>query len=92
MYNSFSSRNRVALGSGNCNVQCIRIGQWNSQSLAPKKLEFETLLDQEKISVCVLSETWLDYGTNLRINGYNIYRNDRDDGYGGVAVIIRHSI
>lgn len=28
----------------------------------------------------------------LRIHGYSIFRNDRDDGYGGVAIVVHNSI
>lgn len=70
----------------------INIVQWNSQSLMPKRQEFELLLNQEKICICIVSETWLEPSVRLRISNYNIYRNDRPDGYGGVALIIHKSI
>ncbi|CAH0725693.1 unnamed protein product, partial [Brenthis ino] len=46
----------------------------------------------EKIHIAVLSETWLNSNVNFRISGYNIVREDRDDGYGGVAIIVHASI
>lgn len=73
-------------------VQCLNIAQWNSQSLMPKKPEFELLLSQEKIGICLLSETWLDQDTNLRISNYNVFRKDRTDSYGGVAIVVHKSI
>lgn len=83
---------QTALGLGSPTAQYLNIGQWNSRSLMPKKQEFDVLLNQEKISICLLSETWLCSETKLRINGYNIYRKDRCDDYGGVAIVVHHSI
>lgn len=70
----------------------LNVLQWNAQSLQSKMTEFETLLNQEKIHIAVVSETWFDPEKAIRLSGYNIYRADRDDGYGGVAVFTHHSI
>ena len=76
----------------NSKTHTVNILQWNAQSLRPKLTEFELLLNQEKIHIAIVSETWLDPNSYLRISGYQIYRLDRSDGYGGVAVIIHWSI
>lgn len=55
---------------------------------AAKLRELELLLSQEKVHICIISETWLEPDSALRISGYNIYRQDRFDSYGGVAVLI----
>lgn len=73
-------------------LNSVNIIQWNCQSLQPKLIEFELLLSQEKVHIAILSETWLDPDTPLRISGYSIHRQDRDDGYGGVAIILHSSI
>lgn len=73
-------------------AQFINIAQWNSQSLMPKKPELELLLCQEKIGICLLSETWLDCDTNLRLSNFNVFRKDRVDSYGGVAILVHKSI
>lgn len=70
----------------------LNIFQWNSQSLRPKLDEFSCLLHQEKIHVAIISETWLEPESSLRISEYNIHRIDRPDSYGGVAIITHKSI
>ncbi|CAH2094223.1 unnamed protein product [Euphydryas editha] len=70
----------------------LNIIQWNCQSLTSKGLTLEQLLTIEKIHIAALNETWLDARTDFRINGYNIFRKDRNDGYGVVAVMTHHSI
>lgn len=70
----------------------INILQWNAQSLRPKSTEFEALLNQEKIHIAIISETWFDPDSTFRLSGYNIFRVDRDDGYGGTAVLTHYSV
>lgn len=70
----------------------INIIQWNAQSLRPKKWEFEALLNQEKVHIAVLSETWLEEDAMITFSGYNLYRKDREDSYGGVAILVHNSI
>lgn len=50
------------------------------------------MLSQEKIHIAIISETWLEPDSSLRISGYNIFREDRDDGYGGISIIAHHSV
>lgn len=66
--------------------------QWNAQSIRPKSTSFEQLLIQEKVHIAVLCETWLEKESNFNITGYNIFRLDRQDGYGGVAIFAHISI
>lgn len=70
----------------------INILQWNAQSLRPKAIDFEALLNQEKVHIAIINETWFDPESNFRISGYNIFRGDRDDGYGGVAILTHWSL
>ena len=72
--------------------QFINILQWNSQSLRPKQVDFDTLLNREKVHIALLSETWLEEDTPIYLRGYNICRKDRYDSYGGVAVIVHKSL
>lgn len=65
---------------------------WNSQSLRPKLSSFENVLVQENIHIAVVCETWLEPESRLKVRDYNIYRSDRDDSYGGVAVFTHKSI
>lgn len=66
--------------------------QWNSQSLRSKLISFENMLCSQKIHIALISETWLNMASTISVSGYNIYRCDRNDGYGGVAIIVHKSI
>lgn len=70
----------------------INIIQWNAQSLKPKLVSFEAILNQEKVHIGIISETWLNSNININLSGYNVYRQDRLDSYGGVAVIVHKSL
>lgn len=70
----------------------LNILQWNSQSIRPKITEFESLLFKDQIHIAIICETWLEEHSFLNISQYNIYRKDRADGYGGVAIIVHKSI
>lgn len=70
----------------------INIIQWNCQSIRPKSMSLESLLTQEKVHIAVLSETWLEPDSYFHINGYNTFRLDRLDGYGGVAILTHKSV
>lgn len=70
----------------------INILQWNAQSLRPKLVDFTALLSTENIHVAIVSETWLDEEFPLYISGFNVYRNDRYDSYGGVAIIVHKTL
>ena len=44
------------------------------------------------MTILIIAETWLKPDTQIRVAGYNTYRMDRDDHYGGVLIWIHHSI
>lgn len=70
----------------------LNIFQWNSQSVRPKRIEFEQLLCSEKVHIAAISETWLNTESTFKISSYNIYRQDREDSYGGVAIFTHNSV
>lgn len=65
---------------------------WNAQSLRPKLPAFDSLLIQEKVHIACINETWLEPESPLHIRNFNIFRCDRDDSYGGVAVCTHQSV
>lgn len=68
-----------------------KVIQWNCQSLKNKKHELIQLINyQEPFLVC-LQETWLRQESMFKIPGYSCLREDRPDGYGGVAILIKNS-
>lgn len=68
------------------------IAHWNAQSLRPKLIDFENFLCLSRIHIAAVSETWLEPGSNLSIKDYTVYRNDRDDSYGGIIILTHRSI
>lgn len=70
----------------------INILQWNSQSAKPKQVELEQFLCSESIHIAALCETWLNCEIDFKINGYNVFRQDRLDSYGGVAILVHKSV
>ena len=53
------------------------------------------MLKEHDIDIIGLSETWLDKTishSEVNINGYNIFRNDRDVNGGGVAIYVKASL
>lgn len=70
----------------------LNILQWNCRSLRSKLISLTNLLLQEKIHIAVLSETWLDVESIVKISNYNIFRCDREDSYGGLAILTHKSV
>ena len=70
----------------------INIGQWNCRSAISNKVNLENLLFEEKIHLAMLSETWFKPERYIAFSGYNIVRNDRLDGKGGVAILLKQNI
>lgn len=66
--------------------------QWNAQSLRPKLISLDAMLTCEKIHVAIISETWLDPECNLNVSQYKVFRKDRIDCYGGVAILTHKSL
>lgn len=74
------------------NTVKINILQWNSQSVLPKRIDLEQILFLEKVHIAALCETWLNSDCNFNIKDYNVFRCDRPDSYGGVAILTHKSI
>lgn len=72
--------------------QNLKICQWNCRSAIANKTNLEHLLEDNKVDVALLSETWFKPGRYVAFSGYNVERNDRHDGHGGVAILIKTSI
>lgn len=73
----------------------IKICHINAQSLQGKIDEFRFRFENSHMDLICISETWFDSDTSdlsVSLNGYNVRRVDRDDGYGGVAIYIRKGI
>lgn len=65
--------------------------QWNCRSVNNKKHEIGHLINKYKPCILALQETWLKPDSLFKVPGYACIREDRLDGHGGVALLIRHS-
>ena len=74
-------------------IKCLKILLINFQSILSKKSNLLSLISTEKPDVIAGTETWLTSDVmNSEIippeYGYNIYRKDQGNGYGGVLLAI----
>lgn len=70
----------------------INILQWNSRSIRANRSSLINFLSTQFYEVIVLSETWLQPNNNFEIRGYNFVHKSRNDGYGGVGILISQDI
>lgn len=70
----------------------LKIIQINIRSLTANRNSLEFLLEKEKIDIVMLTETWLKKGQSFNISGYNLIAINRQDGYGGVAILAKKNI
>lgn len=76
----------------NQNIKSFNICQWNCRSAIANKNNLEHLLAQNDIHIALLSETWFKPNKYISFSGYNVIRQDRDDGRGGVAILIKSNL
>lgn len=77
------------MGLGKLHMTNLKILQSNVQSIKNCKDELEDILKRENYAVACIQETWLKKDTKLKISGYNIIREDREDSYRGSCIIIK---
>lgn len=65
----------------------LNILQANVQSYRKNKDEIEHIIKMEKINIACIQETWIKEKDNTKITGYNIITENREEGYGGSAII-----
>lgn len=66
--------------------------QWNCRSANSKKSDLFYLINTHKPYIISLQETWLRPNHPFKIRGYSSVREDRSDGYAGVALYIHESL
>lgn len=66
--------------------------QWNCKSLRPKTHELYYLIRKYSPILVAISETWLVPGSHYRVSGYSCLRDDRQDGYAGCALLVKHNL
>lgn len=70
----------------------LRILQWNICSVRSKKDNLIYLINQHNPDIVFLNETWLKPEEGFHVKGFVCIREDRVDGYGGVATLIKENI
>ena len=73
-------------------ITLLKIVQWNARIINNKTLEFQKFLSTNDISIAIIIETWLNNNKELKFSNYNTVRQDRSDGKGGIAVLIKKDI
>ncbi|XP_072392093.1 uncharacterized protein [Diabrotica undecimpunctata] len=66
--------------------------QWNARSAVANKNSLLNFLIKEDVDIALLSETWFKNNVVYNFKGYNIVRQDRADGFAGVAVLVKTGI
>lgn len=73
----------------------LKICHINAQSLFCKIDEFRHVFENSGLNIICISETWFSESitdTMASIQGYKLFRNDRKDGYGGVAIYVKREL
>lgn len=70
----------------------LKVLQWNCRSVISKKSDLIYIINKYNPSIICLSETWLKPEFLFNIPGFTCIREDRADGYGGVAILVRRCI
>lgn len=70
----------------------FKILSWNIHSLIPNDTDLTLLIRKYDPDIILLSETWLKDHIRKKFPGYNCFRDDRPDGYGGLLSLIKTKI
>lgn len=73
-------------------TEAINLVSRNCRNINSNKTDLKYLLNTKEIKIAALSETWVKPDAHCRVGGYNVIRNDRNDGKGGTALLIRQDI
>ena len=74
------------------NSKGFKIAQLNIRSMVKKIDEFRMYALNHQYDIICVNETWLDNTVNnheVKLDGYDLVRNDRNRHGGGVAMFIR---
>ena len=78
----------------NCRKE-LKIAHLNITSLRKHKMDLEALMHEHQLDILGLNETRLNKqidDRDVRVDGYDIYRNDRDASGGGAALYVNSSL
>lgn len=72
--------------------ESLNILQWNARSAVANKMTLEKTLFEKNIHIALISETWFKPGKFYNFPGYNVIRDDREDGRAGAAIFLKTNI
>ena len=93
-----SSSTSCSSASSGCTVVSsagLKLYYCNCRSLLPKLDELKIMIQSEKPDLLAFTETWLHPGiaeSEVCLEGYHLFRHDRDGHGGGVALYVGESI
>lgn len=73
-------------------MNSLNVLQWNVRSLPGRSPSVQHVLASSKCSIALISETWLHPSRKFIISHFNLFRSDRLDGFGGVAIAAHSSL
>lgn len=75
-------------------IKNLKLLQWNAQGATTQSVitQIDLLLNEEKIDIAVISETFMTPGHDFRLTNYTVYRKDRPTHGGGVLIAVRNNI
>lgn len=74
------------------NTNIFTILQWNIRSINSNYDNLQLFIKQFNPDIITLSETFLKFDSSFTITNYKIIREERADGYGGLAIAIKSHI
>jgi hypothetical protein len=69
-------------------IRELKVLYTNATSLENKMEEFKATCDLSKLSVVGVTETWFRSSSIVAMDGYKVYRRDRNDGRRGGGVVL----
>lgn len=72
-----------------CNLSIL---QWNIRSVWSNNANLIKLINEKQPDLIALSETWLNHTYTFNIPSYFTLRDDRQDGKGGTALLIKNNL
>jgi ribonuclease HI len=73
-------------------INSLSILQWNSRSAVSNRDDIIFLLKKHHVDVAGISESWFSTDTVVSFPGYVCLRDDRPDGRGGAALLIKKNL
>ena len=70
----------------------LRLAFWNADGVRGRKLELEHFLNQHRVDICLLSDTFLNPEKPFRLANYVCHPTDRSTLGGGTAILVRRGI